>query len=302
MNLFFIAVYTASCLALPQSSYCLPNNVVSAGGNKIAGLVETESVPKKTGESLDVVLSAKSAVAWDVETGIILYEKDADVRRPVASLSKLLTVLAVRQTMDINSMVEIPPAVRKAQLSGANITLPIGEHTSVIQLLSASMIASANDAAVALAHATSSSEEAFVDLANDLAQNIGLNDTLLANATGLDGGEQYSTANNVKQMMMLIYQDPFLRPHLSAKVGELSTVEGSTRHYETTNKLVGTYLNILAGKTGYTYSAGQNLVIVTEKEGREIGAVILGSEDRFHDMKTLVEWVSRNYTWTGESY
>ena len=78
----------------------------------------------------------------------------------------------------------------------------------------------------------------------------------------------------------------------------LRTREGSVRSYASTNKLLGTYFPVLAAKTGYTPAAGQNLIVMTHGEaGQRIGAVVLGSSDRFQDMKTLVEWIQRNYTW-----
>lgn len=123
-------------------------------------------IPKFTGTALDVVLSAQAALVWDMQTGTILYEKNADTHRPVASLSKLATVITVRSMLPRSQTVEIPSEVRTAQRLGANIKLPVGQHTTVDDLLSASLIASANDAAVSLAIAASGSEEAFVDHLN----------------------------------------------------------------------------------------------------------------------------------------
>ncbi len=128
--------------------------------------------------------------------------------------------------------------------------------------------------------------------------HFAVENTKLANATGFSGGEQFSTARDVMRMLAVAYEDSVLRPYLSEKKGTVRTVEGTKRSFTSTNKLLGTYMPILAAKTGYTREAGENLVVITEGEnGEQIGAVLLGSENRFHDMKVLVEWIWRNYTW-----
>ena len=99
-------------------------------------------------------------------------------------------------------------------------------------------------------------------------------------------------------MLTMAYAHPRIGEHLAAPLGTLVTDAGLTRHYVSTNKLLKTYVPIVAAKTGYTVEAGENLAIITEgSNGQQIGAVILGSSDRFQDMKVLVEWIWRNYSW-----
>jgi len=265
----------------------------------VQALSENSSLtPEFSGQSVDVVLSAQAAVAWDEQTGVLLYEKNIDERRPVASLSKLLSALTVRDEVSTSTVAEIPSAVRKTQRQGAHIKLPVGEHVSIYDLLAAGLIASANDAFTALAYAVAADEKEFAELANSFAGRNGMYDTKISNATGLDGGEQYSTARDIKEMFQLAYRDQTLRNLLVSERGSLNTIEGSVRNYNSTNKLLGSYFPVLAAKTGYTPKAGQNLVVMTYgNEGQRIGAVVLGSTARFQDVKTLVEWVKRNYTW-----
>ncbi|MDP3997171.1 MAG: hypothetical protein U1C49_03000 [Candidatus Andersenbacteria bacterium] len=254
--------------------------------------------PEFTGEAVDVVLSAQAALVWDLTSGDILYQKNANTRRPIASLSKLLSALTIRRSLSLDDEVEISRSVLVAQRMGANISVPVGEHVRVDDLLAASMIASANDTIVALADAVAGSEDDFVQQANVLAPQLGANNTRLANATGLTGGEQYSTAFDVRRLLTLAYNDPVLGGYLARAGGTLTTREGTHRSYESTNKLLKTYVPILAAKTGYTVEAGENLAIITQGgSDQKIGAVILGSEDRFQDMKVLVEWIWRNYSW-----
>lgn len=253
---------------------------------------------ERTGPAVDVVISAEAAVVWDIETGEILYAKQEQLRRPVASLTKLLSLLYVQKNLTTDSLVPIPIEARTAQRQGAHTRLPVGEHVRTDQLIAASLIASANDAIVSLAIATSGSEEKFVEEINAYAQSIGVTQTKAANATGLSGGEQYSTALDIKQLFTLVSRQPALATYLNQKSGVLTTQEGSRRTYTTTNELLGTYVPIVAAKTGFTLEAGENLAIITSgPERQRVGAVILGSTNRFQDMKVLIEWVWRNYTW-----
>lgn len=281
----------ASCLFIQQAvPTCLSDGTHTT--------TVASSSPYFSGQSIDVILSAKSYLVWDVTTGEILKEKNADEERPIASINKLVSILAVRQLLLPDTMVAIPPEVKTAQQKGADIQLRVGEHAKVSDLIAAALIPSANDAMVTLAIAAKGSEEAFVDYANQFAQKHGLSHTKLANATGLNGGIQYSTARDVKTMMTLAYADPFLRPYMTQGAGDLVTQEGTKRHYVSTDKLLGTYLPVLAAKTGYTIQAGENVTIIVEGPKKQpIGVVILASESRFYDAKILVEWILRNFTW-----
>ncbi len=287
----FVTV-VASCLTLQQPmGGCVSPPLLSATREKSV-------LPRQSGQAVDVALRAEAALAWDVTTGQILYQRRALTRRPVASLTKLLSALAVRQSLNPDTTVTVPPAVLAVQRQGADITLPVGGQASVRDLLAASLIASANDAMVTLAVAAKNSEAAFVEFANSYTQQLGLHDTRASSATGLSGGDQYSTAADVRQLITLVHADPVLGPFLAQPKGTVQLVGGQRRTYHSTDKLLGTYLPILAAKTGYTTEAGENLVIITRTpSGRELGAVILGSTNRFQDMKILVEWVNRNYTW-----
>ncbi|HLC49224.1 MAG TPA: hypothetical protein VJI96_02455 [Candidatus Andersenbacteria bacterium] len=295
ISIFHITAAVVSCIILEQPLHtCIPYALTPNSAQE-----SVIPLPKKTGPAIDVALTAQAALVWDIETNTILYEKEANTKRPIASLNKLLSTLAIRTLLpNSNNILIIPPEAKKAQAQGANIKLPIGQHASVRELLGASLIPSANDAMVTLAIGAKGSESAFAVYANDFAAKNGLFTTKVANATGLEGGEQYSTAYDVKKMLSLAYADPHIRPFLSQQKGQLTTQEGVTRTFVSTDELLGTYLQILAGKTGYTLAAKENLAIITVTPiNKKIGAVILGSDNRFQDMKTVVEYVVRNYTW-----
>lgn len=289
-----------SCAILQQPlSTCVPAGWNEFTSQEQAPVVQTQpALPKKTGAAIDVELTARAALVLDMKTGTVLYERNADQEMPIASLNKLLSTAAVRSLLPLNTVVTIPPDVKKAQSEGVGIKLIPGEHATVQDLLAASLIPSANDAMVSLAVAAKGSESAFVQYANQFAASHGFFHTLLANSTGLEEGVQHSTARDVSGLILRAYNDSALRPFLSQQKGELVSQEGYVHQYVSTDKLLGTYLPVLAAKTGYTLAAKQNLAIITPgPKGQTLVAVILGSDDRFQDMKTVVEWTYRNYTW-----
>lgn len=295
MTLAHAILLITSCLATQAATNdCIA--LSDARSEQVAGA--TNNTPRLTGGSLDVVITAQSAVAWDLTSGAVLYDKASSIQRPIASVSKLLAALVIRDTLPLNSIVEIPTTVITAQRQGSDINLPVGGHASVDDLLIAGLVASANDAMVTLASAVAGNEAAFVDTANAFAASHNLKDTKVANATGLPGGEQYSTAADVQQLLRLVYADPVLRDYLSRPAGTLVTSEGAVKPYVSTNKLLKTYVPIVLAKTGYTPAAGENLAMITVGDaGQLVGVVVLGSDDRFQDAKVLTEWIWRNYTW-----
>lgn len=292
------------CLVVPgDASECSREAMLPSQGEGVGtvqGLGSAQAAELKAG-AIDVEISAKGAIAWDQDTGQVLYERRGDERRPVASLSKLLAALAVRDNLELWRVIKIPAEVIKAQRAGANIKLPVGGHATAKELLAAGMIASANDAMVALAVGGFGSEEELVRQANLLAGKNGWQDTAISNATGLTGGDQYSTPRDIMGIFQAAYSDPYLAQWMAEEKGELTTEEGASRRYTSTNKLLGTYLPVLAAKTGYTIEAGENLVLMTRLEnGRIIGAAVFESQDRFFDMKALVGWLGENYLFSNQ--
>lgn len=299
MSFFELALLLVGCLGVNGGGdACNITQTAQASEGRHAQVAGIVSGPEMKDGVVDVELTAKSVIVWDVDSGKIIYEKNARDKRPIASLSKLLSALVVRQGLPMDTEIEVTENVRQAQAKGVDVQLPVGEHVKARDLLTAGMVASANDAMTALAEGYSGSEDNFAHDATLYAKSIGVVNTKLANATGLSGGEQYSTAEDVMKLLSLAYDDGELREMLSSADGSFTTREGSVRKFRTTNELLKSYLPILAAKTGYTYEAGENLAIITQDEsGHKIGAVVLGSEERFQDMKVLIEWINRNFVW-----
>lgn len=258
------------------------------------------ATPTKTGESLDVVLTARAALAWDLETGKELYAKNADTQLPIASMTKLFTSLLTVDKLPAGTKVEVTAAAVSQQARGADVKLPQGHTVDADQLFAAALIPSANDATVALVDAAFGDEENFVTQAAPALQQLGFSQTKLANATGLQvpGVTQHSTAHEVQRALLQVYRHPRLAKYLAQARGTIVTDQGKAYNYFSTNDLLGTYLPIFAAKTGYTVEAKENVTLITETDaGQQIGLVLIGSDQRFQDAKILAEWVNRNYTW-----
>ncbi len=246
-------------------------------------------------------LSAGSALAIDLTSGKILHEKNAETTRPIASLTKLMTALIIAEEELPGSVVTI--SENAATTEGSTVWLNIGEEITVKDLMYGMMIASGNDAAMALAEYNAGSMENFVRKMNQKAEQLGLENTNYSNPMGFDSGYNYSTARDQALLSMYTLQNEFLMEPVDLVEYEAESQSGITHEYLSTNQLLGNDLG-LAGvevhglKTGRTPDAGECLITVsTFPEDQQIMTVVLGSTDRFGDTELLIDWIYKSTTW-----
>ncbi len=242
----------------------------------------------------DLKMSAKSAMAINVKTGSIAYEKNIQKKMPIASLTKLMTALVVLDKVDLESQVIISRNAIAAEGNKGN--LKVDEKITVKNLLYLLLVDSSNDAAVALAEHIAGSENEFVRLMNEKAKALNLRNTHFANSTGLDKESNYSTAYDLAKLTEHALGKPLLWNIMRVQNLDVSSIDGQTIHHlKNTNKLLGKLpdINIVGGKTGFTDQAGECLILVAShpENNERIIFVILGSEDRFGEMKELIGWV-----------
>ncbi len=238
---------------------------------------------------------AASALAIDLDTQSILYEKSSYERRPVASLTKLMTAYIILKESDPSSIVTV--SAHAAGTQGSRMGLQNGERISVRNLLYGLLIESGNDAAVALAEFNAGDEASFIKKMNEEAENLGLENTHYANTSGLDNAGAYSTAHDLLVLSSHLLEDEGVREIVKNATYEVSSEDGQVHSLKSTNILLG-QLGIAGLKTGTTPLAGECLIaFATNEEGHEILTVVLGSSDRFIDTKILVDWIYRAYTW-----
>ena len=237
-------------------------------------------------------LQAQSAILIDAATGEVIFQKNADIQRPVASTQKLLTALLVANRGNLDSMVTIKP--EDTRVEPTKLGLRAGERYTRRSLLEAIMVKSCNDACTALARDHSGSDAAFAQEMNHAAWTLGARDSRFANSHGLPAS-QYSTARNMARIAYTAYRNPVLRSYMQERQVTFRHNNGRITILEATNKLLKRSTAFNGMKTGYTNAAGRCLVSSGRLNGREVILVQLGSKTQhiFNDAERLMAWSSR---------
>ncbi len=262
-------------------------------------LEEGKLIPRKIdNNSWGVKISAQSAAVMDKNTGLILWQKNADQVRSLASITKLMTVLVfLDHNPGWDKIVTMEQVDETAELK-PNILR--GENVTVRDLFNVALVASDNNAARALARSTGLNTEDFAKAMNAKALILKMNQSNFVEPTGLNAQNQ-ATALDVLKMAKTAFAKQEIQKAVVQKSYSLLTQEGRSQKVLSTNNLLKSYLNVKAGKTGYIEAAGYCLVVeVANDEGQEILTVVLGSsahENRFQDAKILSGWVFENYQW-----
>ncbi len=251
------------------------------------------------GTKLDI--KAKSAILMEVNTGKILYEQNMDEKLPPASITKIMSLLLVMEAIDGGKMsVEdvVTASEHACSMGGSQIWLEPGETMTVDDLLKAAVIASANDATVALGEQIAGSEEGFVAMMNARAKELGMINTNFINATGLDAEGHLSSAHDVAIMSAELIKHDLIKKYSTVWMDSLRDGESELVN---TNKLVRFYEGTTGLKTGTTSGAGYCLSATAERKGLELVAVIMSgdtSNDRFNGAKKLLDFGFANYEYT----
>lgn len=233
---------------------------------------------------------AKSAIVVDEETGEILYSKNSNVTRPVASIQKILTALVAlnegvdRKIITVNS--------HDVSIEPSKLGIRSGERYDGLQLLEAMLVKSGNDAARSIARNIAGSESNFAILMNSYAKSIGMYNSNFKNASGLTSSNQYSTAKDIAILARTAHSNLFIRNTVSKRRISFYYNRGGKITFNNTNKLLrySPYCNGM--KTGYTAASGRTLVSTGKYKGRNIIVVVLGSTSKsiWSDSKKLMHW------------
>ena len=247
----------------------------------------------------DFDVPCAAAVLIDEDSGTVLYEKNADERRPVASITKVMTLLLTFEALQAGkiSLTDIVPVSEHAyHMGGSQIWLEPGEQLTLQEMLKAICISSANDAAVAVAEFVAGSEPAFVDAMNARSAALGMTATHFANACGLDEEGHLSSARDVAVMSReMLLHHPEVREYCTVW---MDTLRGGKTQLVNTNKLLKSYPGITGLKTGTTGKAGVCITASAERDGLRLIAVVLGAssgKERFEAAKTLLDYGFAHY-------
>lgn len=250
--------------------------------------------PMETGTPFSI--SSPSVILMDAATGQTIFEKNADDRRPVASVTKVMTILLTLEAVDeghiqLDDRVTVSPYA--SSMGGSQVFLDAGKRYPVRDLLKSVIVASANDAAVALGEHMAGTHEAFVGRMNERAEELGLENTHYVNCTGLPAQGHYTTARDVARLSAQLDQHPLYYEFSTIWMDELTHPGGRKTQLTNTNRLVRFYPGCDGYKTGSTNEARYCISATAEKNGLRLIAVVLGADagqTRFDEARSMLEY------------
>ena len=260
----------------------------------LPGIAQADELPMKA--EAPITLTSPSAILSEASTGQVIFEKNADERRPVASVNKVMTILLTLEAVDegrvsLEDQVTVSP--RAASMGGSQAFLDAGERYKLSELLKTVIVASANDSAVALAEHLAGTEESFVRLMNARAEELGLTNTHYANCTGLPAQEHYTTARDVAKLSAQLDLHPIYYRYSTIWMDEIKHRGGRVTSLTNTNRLIRFYPGCDGYKTGSTNEARYCVSATAKKEGMRLIAVVLGTpagQTRFDEARAMLEY------------
>jgi len=252
-------------------------------------------------DGVPMELTAASAILLEAETGTIIFEKNADEKRPVASVTKLMTLLLCMEELEagrLSAEDKVTVSQNAAGQIGSQALLDAGAAYPLKELLHATIIASANDAAVALAEHMAGTETDFAALMNQRAQALGMTGTVYVNATGLPVEGQHTTARDVALLACEICRHPMYFDHAAVWMDTLTHPSGRTTDLTNTNRLVRFYDGCDGLKTGSADDSRYCLAATAQKEGMRLIAIVLGvpnSQTRFDEARAMLDYGFAGY-------
>ena len=247
---------------------------------------------------------AKAAYLMDFNTQTVAYCQNEMMRLPIASMCKIMTLLLAFEAIEEGSLridEDICISNRAASMGGSQVFLEANAKYKVHELMKSIVVCSANDSCVALAERIAGSENLFVEKMNEKAKEIGAENTLFANCTGLPKEPQYSCAKDVAIMLKCLLKHEEYYRLGKVWLEKFQHPEGRFTEITNTNKLIRTYDGCDGGKTGFTNEAGFCLAATAKRGDLRFIAVVIGEESsdtRFRDVGTMFDFGFANYTAT----
>ncbi|MBN2655019.1 MAG: D-alanyl-D-alanine carboxypeptidase [Nitrospirae bacterium] len=235
-------------------------------------------------------ISARSAIVLYPRYDRLLYGINPKMKHPPASTTKIITAMVAIDKLNPEDVVTI--SKKAANTSSVAPHLVAGSKLTVRDLLYISLMRSVNGAAVALAEAAAGSETEFVKMMNEKAIEIGADNTVYINASGLPGAGQFTTAYDLARIMKASLSYPLIREIINTRTKHVETASGRSMFLKNTNELLWSDDDLLGGKTGYTRAARHCFVGAAAKDGNMLISVVLGEavrENLWHDTSALMD-------------
>ena len=255
------------------------------------GISKPFPIPQANDPSVCPFIEAQSAILYDAATGRVLYEKNADEQRPVASTQKLMTALIIAEEGGLDDKVEASSA--DSDCEPTKLGFRDGDVYKRYDLLKILLVKSMNDVARCLARDNAGSIAAFAEKMNDKARAIGMKRSNFINPNGLPVAGQFSTARDMGRLGLFVYRNRVLRGIIATRTLAWKYASGKISTFENTNKLLKSFGLCNGMKTGYTEAAGNCLVASANDGGKHVICVVLGDRHRegiWNDSYRLLNW------------
>nr|WP_246309001.1 D-alanyl-D-alanine carboxypeptidase family protein [Paenibacillus frigoriresistens] len=265
-------------------------------------LIPAAFAEEKKAPSVDLTPNALSAVLMDADTGTVIAEKNKDAKLPPASITKIMTMLLIMEAVDkgnIKMDEKVKVSEYAASMGGSQIFLEPGEEMTVEEMLKGIAMASGNDASVAMAEKIAGSEENFVQMMNDRAQQLGMKNTHFSNCNGLPVANHYTSANDIAVMSRELLKHEGITKFTGAYQDYLRKETANPFWLVNTNKLVRFYSGADGLKTGYTSEAKFCLSATAKRENLRVVAVVLGepnTKTRNAEVTKLFDYAFAQFT------
>ena len=244
--------------------------------------------------SADVYTSAKAMCVIESSTNRILYAKNENEKRAMASTTKIMTAItAIESGVDLNTPFEI--SRKSVGISGTSIYLKDGEQLTLRDLLYGLMLVSGNDASYAIGEYVGNGIEHFIDMMNWKAHQIGAFNTHFENTHGLDAEGHYTSAYDLAIISSYALKNEIFKEIVSTKDIQITNTDGKIRYFRNKNKLLNALDGAVGVKTGYTGDAGRCLVSAVERNGMQVVCVVLDCRPMFEDSAELLEKSFKEY-------
>lgn len=250
---------------------------------------------------LELAPSARSAILFEADSGEVLYEKNADEKLAMASMTKMMTLLLIMEEIEKGNLKwdeMVTASEYAASMGGSQIFLEVGEQMSVEDLVKGICIASGNDASVAMAEKIAGTEEKFVSLMNERAKKLQLTNTHFANACGLDSDDHYSSARDMGLIAKELVKHSAILKYTSTYEDYLRKGTDKSFWLVNTNKLVRYYQGVDGLKTGYTKNAGYCITTTAERNHLRFITVVMGettSSVRNREVTSMLDYGFNRY-------
>ncbi|MBU1200701.1 D-alanyl-D-alanine carboxypeptidase [Patescibacteria group bacterium] len=260
-----------------------------------SAFIHQASVPSflRKQESIPI-FSAKSVYILDLTSNTTLYQKNSTEPLFPASLTKVMTAVVALDHYQIDQILTVKSADHSI---GNTMNLKPGDRLTTIDLIYGLLVASGNDAALALAENFPGGYSQFIVAMNKKAERLNLKQTHFNNVSGVEDVGHFSSAQDLSQLTQFALKNVTFRQAVSTKYKEITSVNGNQYPLTSTNELLGVVPGVLGVKTGWTPEAGECLITLVNQDNRPILITVLGSEDRFGKTKQIISWVYNSFSW-----